>query len=288
MSPSTRSEHQAELEIEQEVDFGRYLRALARGWWLLLAGLVIGAVLGVAFTLGGGNLYKAKATLYLGQPLAINSSAQFQGLNTNPSAVTQLAHAEDVLGQVSKLSGLPLKKLRSGISTATVQGSLSKLGQTPLVSISVQADAPRKAVQDAANALANLVLARLSRYPSTKIAILQAQIASCNDQIAQIDKSLKTINAAIAGGSSSSLVLLSQATLSEQRRGTLSDELQQDQLLLAQARTVEQGSIVSKAKAVKTTGRSRKNALVVGGALGLLVGALVALTLPRSRRRRAS
>jgi len=291
MSPSTRSEHQAELEIEQEVDFGRYLRALARGWWLLLAGLVIGAVLGVALTLGSGNLYRAKATVYLGQPLAVNSSASIQGVNTNPSTVNQLAHATDVLSQVSRLSGLPLKKLSAGVSTATVQGSLSKLGQSPLVTISVQANTRRKAVTDATNALAKLVLARISAYPSKKIATLQAQIASCNNQIAEIDKHLKTIDAAIAAGSGFSReqqVLLIQATLSEQRRGTLSDELQQDQLLLAQAKTVERGSVVTYAKATKTTGHSRKSGLVVGGALGFLVGALVALTLPGSRRRRAS
>lgn len=291
MSPSKRSEHQAELEIEQEIDFGRYFRALGRGWWLLLAGLVIGAVIGVALTLGSGNLYRAKATVYLGQPLAVNSSAGIQGLNTNPSTVGKLAHAEDILSQVSNQSRLPLKKLRSGISTATVQGSLPKLGQSPLVTISVQADAPRKAVQDAANTLANLVLARLSRYPSTKIAILRAQIASCNNQIAAINERLKTLNAAIEAGSGSSLeqqVLLTQATINETRRGTVSDELQQDQLLLAQAKTIEQGSIISKAKAVKTTGRNRRSALVVGGALGLLIGALVALTLPGTRRRRVS
>jgi uncharacterized protein involved in exopolysaccharide biosynthesis len=286
MSPTKRSERQTEVEIEQEVDFGRYLKALGHGWWLLLAGLVIGAVLGVALTLGGGNLYRAKATIYLGQPLAVNSSAQIQGVNTNPSAVTQLSHAEDVLSQVSKLSGLPLKKLRSGISTATVPGSLSKLGQTPLVTISVQANAPKSAVQNATNDLATLILARISAYPSSKLAILQAQIASCNNQIAAIDKRLSTINAAIS--SPDQQVLLSQAMISEQRRGTLTDEVQQDQLLIAQVKTVEQGSIVSKAKAVKTTGRNRRSALVVGGALGLLIGALAAFTLPGSRRRRAS
>ena len=286
MSPTKRSETQA--EFEQEVDFGRYLRALAHGWWLLLAGLVIGAVIGVALTLGGGKLYKAKATLYLGQPLAVSSSAQIQSLSTNPSTVSTLAHDADVLDQISKQSGLPLKKLRSGVSTATVQGSLSKLGQTPLVSISVQADAPRKAVTDAANELAALVLARVSDYPNTKTTVLKAQIASCNQQIAAIDKNLSKVNAAIASGSASSAEELTQATLFEQRRGTLSDEVQTDQLLLAQAKTVEQGKIVTFANATKSTSRSRKSALEVGAALGLLIGALVALTRPGFRSERTS
>jgi len=280
MSPTKRTDEQREIEFEQEVDFGRYLRKLARGWWLLFAGLVIGAVIGVALTLGGSKLYKAKATIYLGQPLAINSSAQIQSLSTNPSTVSTLVHDKDVLDRVSTQSGLPLKKLRAGVSTATVQGSLSKLGQSPLVSISVQASAPRTAVTDAANDLAALVLARVSDYPNAKIAILQAQIASDKSQIAAIDKRLNVINVA-SSSSTEQLVLLT-------RRGTLTDEVQTDQLLLAQAKTVEQGKIVTEAKATKSTSRSRKSALVVGAALGLLIGALFALTRPGFRRELSS
>ena len=278
MSPTKRSE--ARAEFEQEVDFGRYLRKLARGWWLLLAGLVIGAVIGVALTLGGGKLYKAKATVYLGQPLAINSSAQIQSRSTNPSTVSTLVHDKDVLDRISQRSGLPLKKLKAGVSTATVQGSLSKLGQTPLVSITVQASAPRTAVTDAANDLAKTVLARVSDYPNAKIAILQAQIASDKNQITAIDKRLSAITLA-SSSSTEQLVLLT-------RRGTLADEVQTDQLLLAQAKTVEQGKIVTEAKATKSTSRSRKSALVVGAALGLLIGALVALTRPGFRRELSS
>ncbi len=278
MSPTKRSEKNTELELEQEVDFGRYLAALRRGWWLLVGGLVLGAVIGVALSLGSGNLYKAKATVYLGQPLAVNSSAQVQGANTNPSSVSQLAHSEEVLARVAKLSGLPLKKLHSGVSTASVSGNLPKLGQTPLVTIAVQAKGKRRSVQDAANMLAQIVVGRLSEYSSMKIVVLNAQIASDTKQIAAIDKNLKAIAASD----------VAMAALSEQRRGTLSDEVQTDQLLLAQAKTVEQGSILTKATATKTTGRNRRSSLVVGAALGLLIGALVALIRSGSRRRRAS
>jgi len=275
MSPSKRSDKNAELELEQEVDFGRYLAALGRGWWLLAGGLVLGALIGVALTLGSGNLYKAKATVYLGQPLAVNSSAQIQSMDTNPSSVNKLAHDKNILELVSSQSGLSLKKLKSGVSTATVSGNLSKLGQNPLVTISVQADAKKTEVEDAANALAKTVLARLSDYPKEKIAILQAQITSYEKQIAAIDKLRGAVDA-------------TQGILLEQRRGTLGDELQQSQLLLAQAKTVEQGSIVTEARASKTTGRDRKSALVVGGALGLLIGAISALSLASSRRSRTS
>jgi hypothetical protein len=288
MSPSERAPGRpAEFEVEQEVDFGLYLRRLAHAWWLLLAGLVAGALIGVALTLGGGNLYSAKATLYLGQPLSAQGSAQIQSQATNPSSVSRLARADDVLDQASRSSGLPAAKLRAGVSTATVSGYLTKLGQTPLVTVSVKANAPRLEVQNAANEVAGIILDRLSSYPRAKIATLNAEISSYKTEISKINERLDSLNAAIASGSLSPLeqqVLLTAATVSEQRRGTVSDELQSAQLLLAQARTVEQGSFVSHARALKTSAHSRKNGLVVGAALGLLIGAILALSLPRFRR----
>ncbi|MGD0272694.1 MAG: Wzz/FepE/Etk N-terminal domain-containing protein [Gaiellaceae bacterium] len=289
MSPATRpGERPARIETEQEVDFGRYLATLARGWWLLLVGLVAGAAAGVALSAGSGNLYTAKATLYLGQPMAASGTAQIQSQATNPSTVGQLVHSGSILDQASRLSGMPAAKIRSGVSTATVQGYLSKLGQSPLVTISVKANAPRDQVTKATRELADLVIASVSAYPRTKIATLNAEIASYKEETATIDKRLKALDASIAGSGLSPLeqqVALTGATISEQRRGTVSDELQQAQLLLAQARTVEQGSVVSSSRAVKTAARSRKNSLIVGGVLGLLLGALCALALPGLRRR---
>ena len=46
-------------EAEQEVDFGRYWRLLAARWWLVAAGLVAGAVVGYALSLGGTQQFKA-------------------------------------------------------------------------------------------------------------------------------------------------------------------------------------------------------------------------------------
>jgi len=278
MSPARRADKYSELELEQEVDFGRYFAALGRGWWLLLGGLVLGAVIGVALSLGSGNLYKAKATVYLGQPLGVSSTAQIQGISTNPSSVTELTHSDEVLALISKQSGLPLKKLRSGVSTATVSGNLPKLGQSPLITISVQAKGKPKAVQDAANMLAQLVVKRVSKYTIRKIAILKEQIAFCGRQIKAIDKRLNSIASSDAA----------MWALTEQRRATMNNELQSDQLFLAQAREVEQGSILITAKATKTTGRNRTSSLLVGAALGLLIGALVALVRSGSRRSRSS
>src|SRR5439155_9282303 len=88
-------------EAEQEVDFGRYARLLGARWWLLAAGLVVGAVIGYAISLGGSQRFKATATLYLGQPYSASGNVQLQAAQTNPSTVRQIAHAESIVDQVA-------------------------------------------------------------------------------------------------------------------------------------------------------------------------------------------
>ena len=66
-------------EAEQEVDFGRYWRLIVARWWLVLAGFVIGAVIGYAISLGGTQVFKATVNLYLGQPYSASGSVQLAG-----------------------------------------------------------------------------------------------------------------------------------------------------------------------------------------------------------------
>src|SRR3954451_22575227 len=104
-------------EAEQEVDFGRSVRLLGARWWLVAAGLVVGAVIGYAISLGGTQQFKATATLYLGQPYSASGNVQLQAAQTNPSTVRQIAHAEIVLRKVAKECNAKPGDLRGGIST---------------------------------------------------------------------------------------------------------------------------------------------------------------------------
>ncbi len=88
-------------EAEQEIDFSRYWRVLASRWWLLVGGLVVGAVIGYAVSLGGGQVYKATATIYLGQPYSASGNIALQTLQTNPSAVRAIATSPAVVGLVA-------------------------------------------------------------------------------------------------------------------------------------------------------------------------------------------
>src|SRR6476469_7183988 len=125
-----------DLEAEAEVDVGRYARAIALRWWLLLVGLVAGAFIGYASTLGGAQLYRASAVVYLGQPLGALSQT-IQSLNTNPSAVKTIVTSQSAAERAARESGLRPGQIRSGVLVNQVAGSLSKVGQRPLVQITV-------------------------------------------------------------------------------------------------------------------------------------------------------
>jgi capsular polysaccharide biosynthesis protein len=252
-------------EAEQEVDFGRYVRLLAARWWLLAAGLLVGAVIGYAVALGGSQTFKATATLYLGQPYSASGNVQLQAAQTNPSTVRQIAHAEIVIDQVAARCKAKPGDLRGGISTQTVSGNIAKNGQTPLVTVSVQAK-KRRLASCAANALARLIIDKTSAFANQKIKNFSAQISSKQ-------RDINAINAALQGGSLSTTDKL----VVQIRLATEEDALLSTSQLLLQAKQVEKPSIVTGAAAQKVTARSRRNTLVVAALIGLVLGAIVAL-----------
>jgi capsular polysaccharide biosynthesis protein len=252
-------------EAEQEVDFGRYWRLLAARWWLVAGGLVIGAVIGYAISLGGSQTFKATATLYLGQPYSASGNVQLQAAQTNPSTVRAIVRSDAVIRKVAAACKSRPADFRGGISTQTISGNIARNGQTPLVSITVQAKKRRKA-SCAANELAKIVVEKTSRFANQKIANFKAQITLDETQIALINKTLQ------ARGLSSTDQLLLQLRLATLQQ----DRLSTSQLLL-QATQVEAPYVLTPASAQKVTARSRRNTVVVSALIGLILGAVAAL-----------
>lgn len=251
-------------EAEQEVDFGRYWRLLAARWWLLAAGLVVGAVIGYAVSLGGNQQFKATATLYLGQPYSASGNVQLQAAQTNPSTVRQIAHAEVVVQKVAADCKAKPGDLRGGISTQSVSGNISKNGQTPLVTITVQAK-KRRLAACAANGLAREVIAHVSAYANQKINNFSGQISNQEKKIAAINQALKS-----GISTTDKLVLQIQLSAAEDARLTTAQ-------LLLQAKQVEAPLVLTSAASQKVTARSRRNSVVVAALIGLILGALGAL-----------
>jgi uncharacterized protein involved in exopolysaccharide biosynthesis len=287
MSLRERPRVEPDLDAEAEVDLGRYWTSIAARWWLPLAGLVVGALVGYLAALGGHQVYRAQALVYLGQPFTPSGSAQLQSIATNPSTVREIARSTATIRKVAADTGLPEGKLRAGVSTQAVAGNLARLGQTPLVAVSVKGDAPRKIAQ-AANEIARIVVARISPYVDTKIETLRAELASADQELASLDARLDAANRAAENPSLSpveKLVALNSAGLLEQRRATVLGDRLDARQLLALAERVEKPRVADLAAPRKTTARSRRNSIVVGALIGLILGLAAALAWERAASR---
>jgi capsular polysaccharide biosynthesis protein len=252
-------------EAEQEVDFGRYWRLIAARWWLVAAGLVIGAVVGYSVSLGGSQTFKATANVYLGQPYSASGSVQLQNAQTNPSTVRVVVHSDAILSGVASACKAKPADFRGGISTQAIAGNIAKNGQTAEVSISVQS-ARRRVAGCAANELARAVVKKTSGFANQKIANFSNQITIDEKTAALIDQALQR------GGVSSTDQLLLQLRLAQ----TQQDRLSTAQLLL-QATQVEAPRILTGATPQRVTARSRRNTVVVAALIGLILGAIAAL-----------
>jgi uncharacterized protein involved in exopolysaccharide biosynthesis len=299
MSQQPRPVADPDPEPEQEVDLRTLWARLQSYWWLPLAGLVLGAIVGILVSVGSGQTWKSKTLLYLGQPFTVQGGGQIQSLATNPRTVSEIIHSEFALKEASAKSGLRVGQLRGHVTSQAV----TTVGQTritsPLVEISV--DGPvRVKVERATEALASTVIGQVSTYVDRKVALLNDQISSSQTELKAIDgRVLKLENQlqSILGDKSLSATEKLIATTSlnstigfnEQRRGTVQQELFQNQQLLSLAVNVEKSRIVQPASALRVTATSRRNSALVGALIGLVVGAIAAyLADPLLARRNTS
>ena len=278
-----------DLDAEQEVDFGEYARRLLARWWLVLAAVAVGALAGYLTSLGGGEVYLARTTVYLGQPLSPTGGAQIQSQATNPATVSQIVRSDAVVQDVAEEVGVPADQLRGGIATKPIAGDATarRIGQNPLIEISVRGPW-RTQTAEAANLLAAAVVDEVSGYVDVKIDSLKEQLAGQNSELASIDRRLAELQGAVQQRNLSTverLELLSLIGFAEQRRGQLLDERTQTRQLMTLAQTVERSQAITKAAAVKVPAKSPRSSIIVGAFLGLLAGAALALLWDRVRGR---
>jgi capsular polysaccharide biosynthesis protein len=291
-----KSRELPDLEAEQEIDLGKYGRRLARRWWLLVIGLVVGGLIGWTFSsAASSDVNRAEATIYLGQPLSATGGSSVSSVQTNPAAVREIARSEEVVGEVAEQVGVDARRLRAGISTSQISTAVARTGQTnQLFDIAVRGPWPRATVADAANLLAAEVVERTSSYADTKIAAYEARLEELDAALDAAETSIARLTEAASDQGASSQDRLTAVTLLGFARGDrseLSEERLNVELLLAQARDVEKGQVVTEARASAVTPRSNRSSLVVGALIGLIVGLVAALAwdpIVSRRRRRAA
>jgi capsular polysaccharide biosynthesis protein len=279
-----------DLQAEQEVDFGRYWRVIAARWWLVVAGLVAGLIIGYLVALGTSSTqYRATALVYLGQPLAPDSAAPVSSSPTTLGLVSNLVTSSSTVRKVAKKVGLKEGRLSGHITTKPVLGvTATRVGTpAPLLSITVTGRPARK-IRDAANALAEVAIKAVGGYSRVKIEKLEEQIefdnqsiARNNDRFALAQEQQRQILGNNALSPTEKLLLLANINTTlvtvEQRLGQLETDRLSAQQFLSLAENVERPQIRSQAAAVKTAGANSRTGAAVGGLIGLIAGILAAL-----------
>ena len=283
----SRQPARPQLDAEQEVEVGRYWWSLLHRWWLIVAAVVVGAVIGYLVSLGGGTEFEAKATIYPGQPLTPSSNAQVASLQTNPSTINQIVKSDSVVATVAAAVGVPPNQLGNGISTSSGSGGTTKNPQAQLTVVSVRGPWRRQSAL-AANMLAGIAVTKISTYPDAKIAQLKALSTDLDAQIAALDRSIDQYRTALASpdlSTTDKILVTSQLNGVQQARAALVQQRSQNDLSLALAQDVERAQIVTRAVATKVEAKSRRSSIIVGAVIGLVVGILLALAWDPVRRR---
>ena len=258
-------------EAEQEVDFARYGRMLARRWWLVVVGVIVGAVIGFVVSLGGTKVYDATATIYLGQPY--NGSTPIVTLQTNPSVVGQIVNSEAVVGKVATQCKTKPENFRKGISVQKVATSSTPSKSTaainPLVTVTVET-AKGKVATCTANALARAAVAGVASYPAAKIANLQGRIAG--DRVAIRDYNAELLSPTVSEGVKSAILV---------KLPTIQSDLLTSAQLLIVAKQVEMPRMMIPARQRQVTAQSSRNTVVIAALIGLILGVIGALLWDR-------
>jgi gas vesicle protein len=193
---------------------------------------------------------------------------------------------------------MDLGKLRANVSSRQVSppaGRRAVVGTTPLIEVSVIGQNARVTAR-AANLLGEEVVADISPYVEEKIAALEERIAADERELAESEQRLDAAQAeltrlqddrSLAATDRLIGVTTLNATIGSltERRGLVTQDLLEARQALALAENVEAPSIVERAASRKTTARSVDRSLLVGGAIGLILGLLAAILWEPAERR---
>jgi uncharacterized protein involved in exopolysaccharide biosynthesis len=272
-----RPRKQPDPEPEREVDFSRYLDALVARWWLPVAGLIVGAAIGYFVALGGKDVYRSQATVYVGTPFGPNGANPLNTIATNPNTVSQVARGQQTLQEVARSSGMSVRELRAGVSTRPIKSGAPKTAPNQLYAVTVEGP-KRGQVNAAAAAIADRIVAVTGGYAKLKINTFKTQIATDQRQLDAIDAQADQVRAQLNNASQTERLTLGTLLLTmEQGRGSLEQDRLQARQLLALAEQVELPRVIQQGVAAKATARSPRNSVVVAGLIGLIIGLFAAL-----------
>lgn len=287
-----------DLDAEREVDLVSVWSRILSHWWLPVAGLVLGALLGIGAAGRGGTVFEANTLLYMGQPFTPSGGGQIQSLQTNPKTVPEIIRTDSAIDKAVAESGLTRAQLRGNVTSQPITIATGQTGRnlSPLVQVTVQAKVKEKA-EKASLSFSRSVMTVLSPYVDTKIEQLNEQISTDEAQLGRLATrvdALMTQQKEILSGSGLTLgdrLIVSQGinsnlSVAEAQRLTIQQDLTATRQLLSLADQVERSRVISDPIGKRTSATSRRNGAIIGGLAGLVLGAALAVMLDGFLRRR--
>ncbi len=279
------------------IDVGSWFTTLLRNWWVILGLVVLGAVVGGVVALAAPKQYSATSSVYIGQTTDANGNPM-AGLNSNSRAATQLLASQVVLNEAAKRTGMKITAGMLRKETTVVTPSSTVKTSTSVVNIVVitVTDTNKVRAAAAANALAAVLVERISPGVDGKIALLEAQLATGKKALAASvarGAAAQVGLAAIArsGGSAAEkasaaalYVATVQAAATEQEAWESAN--QKTELILFTAKVVEQPRILHEAAVPDSPSGPSLTLNVAAGALaGLVIGIVIAFVRRRLAER---
>ena len=279
------------------IDVGAWFATLLRNWWVILGLVVLGALVGGLVTLAAPKEYSATSSVYIGQTTDANGNPM-AGLNSNSRAATQLLASQTVLNEAAERTGMKISASMLRKETTVVTPSSTVKTSTSVVNIVVitVTDTNKKRAAAAANALAAVLVERISPGVDGKIALLQAQLDTGQKALAAATARAGFAQAALtaiarSGGSaaekavaSAPYVAIVQAAATAQE--ALESSNQKTELMLFTAKQVEQPRLLHEAAVPDSPSGPSLTLNVAAGALaGLVIGIVVAFVRRRVAER---
>jgi len=272
-----------DLGAEREVDLRRWRDAILRNRWLVVAGLVVGLIIGGLYSLSGSSAWAGTATIQPAQPF---NSAGNPVLNytSSPVAIELLVTSGRAIDAAAAAAGMSPDQLEGHVTTSDVITSFGPVATRGTVLISITVTLPQRTrAEKAANALSHFVVNTTEGpFVRTQIKVYEQRAVSQNEQLASVTSLINAYQNTLKKTklpAFEQLVLTSELDDAESRQGTIDLQMTGNEAALTLAQSIEIAQIINPAAAVKVTSRSRPDSLVFGGLIGLIIGLIVALVL---------
>ena len=156
------------------IDVGSWFATLLRNWWVILGLMVLGALVGGVITLAAPKEYSATSSVYIGQTTDANGNPM-AGLNSNSKAATQLLASQALLNEAAEKTGMKISAgmLRKETTVETPSSTVKTSTSVVNIVVITVTDTDKERAAAAANALAEVLVERISPGVDEKIAVLE-------------------------------------------------------------------------------------------------------------------